>query len=111
MGFFYELRYENRNNKRYLVLKPIPKRIIINLVLLFIMLTTVYMKTIYQKYLGQNYLTFAFIIIGLFALGIILQSIDQFRATIARIKKKDVTVQGGTTIFNFKNPPETWIEQ
>ncbi len=111
MGFFYTTRFENKNNKRYLVLRPIPQRMYIHLVLIALLLTTVYMKTFYQKYLDGYYLTFAFTIMGIFALCIILHSIDQLRAAIARFKKKEVITRGGTTIFNSKNPPEIWIEQ
>ena len=107
MGLFYKIRYENKNNKKYLVLKPIPQRIIVNYISMVIMAISVYMKSI----LGDNYLTFVFTIMGLFALGVTLQLKDQFPALIARVRKKEVIVKGGTTMFNFKNPREIWIEQ
>ena len=111
MDFFYTKRFEYENNKKYLVLRPIPSRIIFNLLLLLIMVSTVYLKNFYMQYLGKNFLNFAFGVMGLFIIGLILQSIEQFKVTIARFKKKELIVKGGTTAFNFKNPPETWIQQ
>jgi hypothetical protein len=110
MAFFYKSRYEVKDNKRYIVLRTIPQLFIVNAVLVVVLFVVVYVK-IFRELLGKNYLIIAFILLGIFALDVILLSIDRFKATIARFKKKEVMIKGGTTVFNFKNPQEIWIEQ
>lgn len=74
-------------------------------------MSTSFLKTFYIGIFGDAFLTFAFSILGIFAILIIIQSFEVRKSIIARLKKKEVKVVGGTTIFNFKNPPEKWIEQ
>ncbi|MBU0757947.1 MAG: hypothetical protein KKF44_07790 [Nanoarchaeota archaeon] len=112
MGLFYKTRYEEENGKRYFVLQPNPLFRIMILLLPLIILFVYYFFIRYTKsLLGENFTFFIYIVFGSFMALIILRFIQDLRVIVAKLKKKSVIKKGGTALFDFKNPPETWIEQ
>lgn len=115
MGLFYRERYEQKGGKKYLVLIPTKIHVIIRIIFIVVIVFLTFLVVLFDVHiLGNNLLKilkiFMYISIGLLVI-LCIPFKQQFKPIIARWKRKEVAVKGGTTIFNFKNPPETWIEQ
>ena len=116
MGFFYKERYETKNGKKYLVLTPSKYNALARILFIVVVVLVAFLVVLLNlNMLGSNFLKILYILfyilIGLFVIMFCIPFKQEYKPMIARLKRKEVAIKGGTTIFNFKNPPEKWIEQ